>query len=49
MSLLLFDIKDHIATLLFNQPEKRPASWVAVDPDKLPGFGKRNANPFGNG
>ena len=29
--------------------EKRPANWVAVDPDKLPGFGKRNANPFGNG
>ncbi|MEC7249753.1 MAG: enoyl-CoA hydratase-related protein [Pseudomonadota bacterium] len=29
--------------------EKRPANWVAVDPDSLPGFGKRNANPFGNG
>ncbi len=29
--------------------EKRPANWVAVDLDKLPGFGKRNANPFGNG
>ena len=29
--------------------EKHPANWVAVDPDKLPGFGKRNANPFGNG
>ena len=36
MSLLLFDIKDHIATLIFNQPEKRPTSWVALDPDKLP-------------
>ena len=29
--------------------EKRPANWVAVNPDSLPGFGKRNANPFGNG
>ena len=28
---------------------KRPANWVAVDPDTLPHFGKRNANPFGNG
>ncbi len=27
--------------------EKRPANWVDVDPDKLPPFGKRNANPFG--
>lgn len=29
--------------------EKRPANWVKVDPDALPGFGKRNANPFGTG
>ena len=28
--------------------EKRPANWVDVDPDKLPPFGKRNANPFGS-
>ena len=27
--------------------EKRPAKWAEVDPGKLPGFGKRNANPFG--
>lgn len=29
--------------------EKRSANWVPVDPDKLPDFGKRNANPFGKG
>jgi len=29
--------------------EKRPANWVKVDPDALPDFGKRNANPFGLG
>ena len=29
--------------------EKRSANWVDVDPEKLPPFGKRNANPFGNG
>ncbi len=29
--------------------EKRPAKWVEVDPDKLPPFGRRNANPFGKG
>ena len=29
--------------------EKRPANWVEVNPDTLPGFGKRNANPFGGG
>lgn len=29
--------------------EKRPANWVPVDPDALPKFGKRNANPFGTG
>ncbi len=29
--------------------EKRPANWVDVEPSQLPGFGKRNANPFGNG
>ena len=29
--------------------EKRPAQWAAVDPDALPGFGRRNANPFGGG
>ena len=29
--------------------EKRPANWAAVDPDNLPDFGKRNANPFGKG
>ena len=29
--------------------EKRPANWVPVDPSVLPNFGKRNANPFGNG
>ena len=29
--------------------EKRSANWVSVDPDALPPFGKRNANPFGNG
>lgn len=29
--------------------EKRPANWVKVDPDALPKFGKRNANPFGTG
>lgn len=29
--------------------EKRPANWAKVDPDALPGFGKRNANPFGTG
>ncbi|MBK87527.1 MAG: enoyl-CoA hydratase [Gammaproteobacteria bacterium] len=29
--------------------EKRPANWVSVDPEALPHFGKRNANPFGNG
>jgi enoyl-CoA hydratase/carnithine racemase len=28
---------------------KRPANWVDVDPNKLPDFGKRNANPFGKG
>ena len=29
--------------------EKREANWVEVDPDQLPRFGKRNANPFGLG
>lgn len=29
--------------------EKRPANWADVDPDTLPDFGKRNANPFGGG
>ena len=29
--------------------EKRPANWVDVDPDNLPPFGRRNANPFGLG
>ncbi len=29
--------------------EKRPAQWAEVDPDALPGFGVRNANPFGLG
>ena len=29
--------------------EKRKANWVEVDPDALPPFGKRNANPFGTG
>ncbi|MEM7016389.1 MAG: enoyl-CoA hydratase-related protein [Pseudomonadota bacterium] len=29
--------------------EKRPANWADVDPDALPGFGRRNANPFGTG
>ena len=29
--------------------EKRPANWVDVKPSQLPSFGKRNANPFGNG
>ncbi|MEM7003398.1 MAG: enoyl-CoA hydratase-related protein [Pseudomonadota bacterium] len=29
--------------------EKRQANWAAVDPDDLPGFGRRNANPFGGG
>lgn len=29
--------------------EKRPANWVPVDPDELPKFGRRNANPFGTG
>lgn len=29
--------------------EKRAANWVPVDPDALPKFGKRNANPFGTG
>ena len=29
--------------------EKRPAKWAVVDPDNLPGFGRRNANPFGGG
>jgi enoyl-CoA hydratase/carnithine racemase len=29
--------------------EKRPANWVEVDPDALPKFGRRNANPFGTG
>ena len=29
--------------------EKRKANWVDVDPDALPPFGKRNANPFGAG
>lgn len=29
--------------------EKRSANWVDVEPSQLPGFGKRNANPFGNG
>ncbi len=29
--------------------EKRPANWVDVDPHTLPGFGRRNANPFGTG
>lgn len=28
---------------------KRPANWVEVNPDTLPNFGKRNANPFGAG
>ncbi len=28
---------------------KRPAQWVKVDPDALPRFGRRNANPFGQG
>lgn len=29
--------------------ERRPANWAPVDPDDLPKFGKRNANPFGTG
>lgn len=29
--------------------ERRPANWAPVDPDALPKFGKRNANPFGTG
>lgn len=29
--------------------EKRPANWVEVVPDNLPKFGRRNANPFGDG
>ena len=29
--------------------EKRAARWAQVDPTALPDFGKRNANPFGNG
>ncbi len=29
--------------------EKRKANWVDVDPEALPDFGKRNANPFGTG
>ena len=29
--------------------EKRSANSVSVDPDALPPFGKRSANPFGNG
>ena len=29
--------------------EKRAASWAPVDPDTLPQFGQRNANPFGGG
>jgi enoyl-CoA hydratase/carnithine racemase len=29
--------------------EKRTANWVDVDPDALPDFGRRNANPFGIG
>ena len=29
--------------------EKRPARWAEVDPEALPPFGKRNANPFGSG
>ncbi len=29
--------------------EKRPANWADVDPNTLPDFGKRNANPFGGG
>ena len=28
---------------------KRPAQWVDVNPDELPDFGRRNANPFGLG
>lgn len=29
--------------------ERRPANWSLVDPNTLPKFGKKNANPFGNG
>ncbi|MBT7876572.1 MAG: enoyl-CoA hydratase, partial [Gammaproteobacteria bacterium] len=29
--------------------EKRSANWAEVDPDQLPKFGRRNANPFGLG
>ena len=29
--------------------EKRPAQWVEVVPENLPKFGRRNANPFGEG
>ncbi len=29
--------------------EKREANWVKVEPDALPKFGRRNANPFGTG
>lgn len=29
--------------------ERRPANWAPVDPNTLPRFGKRNANPFGTG
>ena len=29
--------------------EKRPAKWAPLDPDQLPDFGRRNANPFGLG
>ncbi|MFT7651562.1 MAG: enoyl-CoA hydratase/carnithine racemase [Limisphaerales bacterium] len=29
--------------------EKRPAQWADVNPDDLPDFGRRNANPFGKG
>jgi len=29
--------------------EKRPAQWAPVVPGDLPDFGKKNANPFGNG
>lgn len=29
--------------------ERRAANWAPVDPDTLPKFGKRNANPFGIG
>ncbi len=29
--------------------EKRPANFADANPDTLPKFGRRNANPFGTG